>query len=216
MCGEKYFISWSGGKDSYLSLLKARRAKKNVAALLAFISEEGTSMSHGLPRRLLKRQALALELPLITKTVSWEKYEEGFLHAARELKTKGFSGGIFGDINIEAHRLWVENACAKTGIKPLFPLWGMEEKTVIAELLEEEAELLVVALRPDLVDPKWLGQILNQTFIRELGGKKISPCGEKGEYHTFALYGPFFKEKVPVIFSGLREKDNVLFLDYLC
>lgn len=82
----------------------------------------------------------------------------------------------------------MENACAKTGIKPLFPLWGMEEKTVIAELLEEEAELLVVALRPDLVDPKWLGQILNQAFIRELEGKKISPCGEKGEYHTFAGY----------------------------
>ena len=213
---EKIFVSWSGGKDSYLSLIKAREAGLKIGSLLTFIGKDvERSMSHGLPLELLQRQSHALGIPHVLEPVSWDDYEQGFQRVVGELTEKGFTGGVFGDINLLGHRQWVEEACRKAGINPYLPLWGMEEEAVLAELLSHNAELLIVALRPDLLDAKWLGRILGQDFIRELTAAGLSPCGERGEYHTMALFGPHFKKKVELQYQGTRQSGNVLFLDYL-
>lgn len=214
MAGEKYFVSWSGGKDSYLSLLKARKAGLKVEALLTFVHKEGASMSHGFPLRLMEKQALLIGLPLYAESVTWEEYEDGFFRKAKELKEKGFSGGIFGDINIVGHRQWVEESCRCAGLKSYLPLWGMQEEEVLGELLDREAELLVVALRADMVDSGWLGKTINKEFVEHLRTINVSPCGENGEYHTLVLNGPLFKERLPVNFLGPQSTKNHLFLDY--
>ena len=61
--GEKVFVSWSGGKDAYLALLKAREAGLQPGCLLTFINKDRCSMSHNLPVELLSSQARALNLP---------------------------------------------------------------------------------------------------------------------------------------------------------
>ncbi len=215
---KKVFISWSGGKDSYLSLLKARAAGLEPAYLLTYINgEQDCSMSHGLPLPLLQKQARALGLPHLAEPVTWESYAAGFHRAVTALREKGLTGGVFGDINLPAHRQWVEEACARAGVTPYLPLWGMAEEEVLETLLAAGAELLIVALRADLLAKKWLGTILGREFIRELMAGGISPCGEKGEYHTMAVSGPLFKERVEVSFRGTRPDPGglVLFLDYL-
>ena len=216
MQGEKVFVSWSGGKDSYLSLIKAREAGLDIKSLMTFIGKDGDrSMSHGLPLELLQKQSRALGIPHVLEPVSWDDYEQGFQRIVSDLKEKSFTGGVFGDINLTGHRQWVEDACGKAGINPYLPLWGMEEEAVLAELLSHNAELLIVALRSDLLDPKWLGRILGQDFIQELTAAGLSPCGESGEYHTMALFGPLFKKRVELQYQGTRQSGQVLFLDYL-
>ncbi len=211
---EKYFVSWSGGKDSYLSLLKAREAGLRIEALLTFVHKEGASMSHGFPLHILGRQAQALGISLYAERVTWEDYEFGFFRKAEELKRDGFVGGVFGDINIAGHRRWVEESCAKAGLASHLPLWGMQEEEVLGELLARGAELLVVALREDLLDPGWLGRTLDREFVEHLKAKSISPCGENGEYHTLVLDGPLFEERLSFNFSGPRRKEKHLFLEY--
>ncbi len=213
---EKVFVSWSGGKDSYLSLIKAGEAGLETGSLLTFIGKDGDgSMSHGLPLQLLQKQSRALNTPHVLEPVSWDDYEKGFQRVVADLTKKGFTGGVFGDINLTGHRQWVEEACRRAGIKAYLPLWGMEEETVLAELLTHKAELLIVALRADLLDTKWLGRILGQDFIQELTKAGLSPCGERGEYHTMALFGPLFKERVELQYKGTRRSGQVLFLDYI-
>lgn len=218
MEGKKVFVSWSGGKDSYLSLIKAKAAGLEPCCLVTYINgEQACSMSHGLPLPLLQKQAQALGIPHLAEPVTWDSYEKGFHRVVSALREEGYSGGVFGDINLPEHRQWVEEACARAQITPHLPLWGMEEEEVLEALLDNDAELLIVALRADLLAEKWLGTTLGREFINELTARGMSPCGERGEYHTMAINGPLFKERVEVQVRGTRPSpgSQVLFLDYL-
>ena len=50
-------LSWSGGKDSTMALLRARQQGHDVCGLFTMFSpDDGTSRSHGLPPDLLEEQ----------------------------------------------------------------------------------------------------------------------------------------------------------------
>jgi diphthamide synthase (EF-2-diphthine--ammonia ligase) len=55
--GDRVFVSWSGGKDSYLSMLMAQEQGLEVACLLSFVGGDGYSRSHGLKTAMLRQQA---------------------------------------------------------------------------------------------------------------------------------------------------------------
>lgn len=203
--GEKVFVSWSGGKDSYLSLLKAREAGLEVCRLLNFADESGISRSHGLPAALLHRQAGALGFNLETEAVTWESYESGFIAAVGRLNEEGVTGGVFGDVCLEEHRDWIEKMCARCGIAHHLPLWGMEELRVSEELLDRRARAILVTVRSDLVDASWLGRPLDKTFLDYCAERNLSPCGEGGEFHTFVVDGPLFREPLAYRIEGVEH-----------
>ncbi len=43
----------------------------------------------------------------------------------------------------------------------------------------------------------------------------IDPCGENGEFHTFAFDGPMFRQPVPVKLESRREDQSYAYAD-LC
>jgi len=197
--GDKVFVSWSGGKDSYLSLLLAREQGLEPVCLLSFVDESGQSRSHGLKLEILEQQAKRLGLPLETEAVSWESYENGFVQAVNRLKKeRGVTGGVFGDINLEEHRQWVEETCYHCGIDCNLPLWQMEERAVTEELLKRDGRAMLVAIRRDLVEEKWLGRFIGRDFIAYCEEAGISPCGEGGEAHTLVVGGPLFSKPLEV------------------
>ncbi|HMA58952.1 MAG TPA: hypothetical protein VKN64_01580, partial [Halanaerobiales bacterium] len=66
-----FFCSWSGGKDSALSLYKAIQKDLKPKKLLNMMNEKGeNSRSHNLPLSILKAQAESLNIPLTTKRSS--------------------------------------------------------------------------------------------------------------------------------------------------
>lgn len=210
---ERFFISWSGGKDSYLSLLKAKEEGLDIQYLLNFFGEEGRSMSHGLSEEILKRQADALGISLITEQVSWGNYEKGFVRVVSKLKERGITGGIFGDINVAAHREWVEKMCGKLGLTAYLPLWDMAEEDVVTELLKRGARLLIVSLDKRLLSREWLGKEIDQKFLSACREAGVTPCGERGEYHTLAIGGPLFRKTLKFVNKGSYEMEGKLFLE---
>ena len=56
----KTAISWSGGKDSMLALLRAREQGLDVQTFLTLLDPDGRSKSHGLPPALIAAQVRAL------------------------------------------------------------------------------------------------------------------------------------------------------------
>lgn len=48
--------------------------------------------------------------------------EKVFLDRLALLKSRGFTAGIFGDIDLEGHREWVERVCRRVGFKAVLPL----------------------------------------------------------------------------------------------
>ncbi len=212
--GDKVFVAWSGGKDSYLSLLRARDQGFDIVCLLSFVSADGESRSHGLKTEMLKQQAELLGIPLETEEVTWETYENGFERAVNRIKQeRDVKGGVFGDINLDEHREWVIKMCTRCDVDYNLPLWHLEERKVTEELLAREGKAMVVAIRSDLVDQSWLGRIIDQEFIGYCLSKGISPCGEGGETHTLVVNGPLFRSPLQYRLGEIQNRENRALLE---
>ncbi len=214
--GEKVFVSWSGGKDAYLSLLIAKDRGLAVESLLSFVGGDGYSRSHGLRTQMLEAQAAAMNLNLETKEVTWESYEQGFEEAVNRLRNQqGVTGGVFGDVNLAGHREWVEKMTGRCGINYNLPLWMMEERSVSEELVKRGGRALIVAVRTDLVDEEWLGRVIDEGYINYCLEKGISPCGESGEAHTLVVDGPLFESPLRYSLGELKHKENRALIEVL-
>ena len=214
----KAFVSWSGGKETSLSCYKVMQNQDvKVAYLLNMTSEDGKySRSHGIGSDLLRAQSEAIEIPIVQRKTSWKTYEEEFKRAVSDLKKDGIEAGVFGDIDIQEHRDWVERLCREIGIKPLFPLWKEKTEELLKEFIQTGFKAIIVSTNPDLLGKEWLGREINGEFIeglKTLGD--IDLCGEKGEYHTFVYDGPIFRKPVKFIVGEKIFRDKHWFLGLL-
>jgi len=192
--------SWSGGKDSALALQLAIEAGVRPAVLLTMLTEDGErSRSHGLPVAVLEAQAAALGLPLVTRPASWETYTEVFVEALRSLDV---TEAVYGDIDIEDHRLWCERACAAAGLVRRHPLWQRPRRELVAELLRRGFRATIVTVRGDVLDRELLGRELDDALADDLEAAGADACGENGEYHTVVTDGPLFSEPVRLEHGG--------------
>ena len=205
----KVFSSWSGGKECALATYKAISQGHEVLYLLNFISEDGErSRSHGIKAGVLALQAEAIGIPLIQVKTSWENYEENFKKVVKELKDKGIEGGVFGDMDLEEHREWVERVCGEVGIKAFLPLWGTKPEKLIDEFLKLKFKATVVATR---LEESLLGKVLDKALVRRITKLGSHPCGESGEYHTFVTAGPIFRRALKVTKGERERRDNMWF-----
>jgi diphthine-ammonia ligase len=205
----KVFSSWSGGKECAMATYKAISQGHEVSYLVNFVSEDGErSRSHGTKADVLALQAEAIGIPLIQVKTSWENYEENFKKVVRKLKDKGVEGGVFGDIDLEEHREWVERVCSEIGIKAFLPLWGIKAEKLIEELLKLKFKAMVIATR---LEEGLLGKVLDKTLVRQISKLGSHPCGESGEYHTFVTDGPIFRQALKVTSGESKKIDNIWF-----
>lgn len=210
------FCSWSGGKDSALALYRTLKTKINVKYLLNMCDENGNfSRSHGLSLDILKRQASAIGIPLIQKPTKWNDYEENFKKVVYELKLKGINAGIFGDIDLQEHRDWVEKVCHNLNIKPLIPLWKEEREKLIKEFIDSGFKAIVVAINKKYLGKELLKREIDENFINDLKNLGVDLSGENGEYHTFVYDGPIFKHKVKFEIGKIFSKENKEFVEIL-
>jgi diphthine-ammonia ligase len=192
-------------------MYKAISQGHEILHLLNFVSEDGErSRSHGTKASVLALQAEAIGIPLIQVKTSWENYEENFKKIARELKNKGIEGGVFGDIDLEEHREWVERVCGEVGIKALLPLWGIKAEELIEEFLILKFKAIIVATR---LEENFLGRVLDKALVRQISKLGSHPCGENGEYHTFVTEGPIFRKALKVTSGESKKIDNIWFWD---
>ncbi len=214
----KAFCCWSGGKDSAFSFYKAIQDWDiKVVYFLNMISEDGKrSRTHGISSELLRLQAKTIGLPIIQRRTTWKTYEKKFKKVVLEFKKKGINTGIFGDIDLQAHRDWVERVCKECGIKPLFPLWQGARKEVLQEFIYSGFKAVVVAVKADVLGSMWVGREIDEEFIEELRKlDNVDLCGEAGEYHTFVLSGPIFKKRIKILKTEKIQRDKSWFLNIL-
>lgn len=214
----KAFISWSGGKETSLSCYRVMRDKDiEVSYLLNMVSEDGKhSRSHGIGSYLLKLQAEVIGIPIVQKATSWQNYENEFKKIVLNLKREGIKIGVFGDIDLQEHRDWVERVCRDIGIKPILPLWKERREELLKEFIKVGFKALVIATKSNLLNKEWLGREINEEFIKELKCLgNIDLCGEKGEYHTFVYDGPIFQKSVEFITGRKILKKKHWFLEVI-
>lgn len=186
------FCSWSGGKDSCLALHRALRNGFDVSRLLTMFDEtEDRSRSHAISRELIQAQADALGIELVTANASWKNYESVFIEMLGKFQKQNITHGIFGDIDLQAHRDWEEKVCASAEIEAVLPLWSENRRRMVDEFLSEGFRAVVVCVNEAFLDASFCGRIFDESFVNDLP-ESVDVCGENGEFHTFVFDGKPF------------------------
>jgi len=211
------FTSWSGGKDSCFACYQAIVSGLKVRYLANMITEDGKrSWTHGQSAKLLQTQAQAVGIPLVQRRTTMANYEAQFKDMLLTLKQEGVTGGVFGDIDIEEHRQWIERMCHEVDITPHLPLWGQSQDKIMRDFIDLGFEAVVVVTKADLFGEEWLGRKVDLDFLSRL--KQTSEtqlCGEAGEYHTFVTDGPLFNQRIEIVETKKVLRKGYWFLEIL-
>jgi len=217
---EKVLFSWSGGKDSAISLYEIQKNKKyEIVSLLTTITEDYDRVSlHGVPRSLIEQQArslgLAIEEVFISKASSNEEYESKMRGILTKFKQNGVSLVVFGDISLAEVRKYREDNLSKLGMKGIFPIWGRDTAELTRSFIALGFQAIITCVDSKVLDKRFVGRTLNEHFLAELP-PNVDPGGENGEFHSFVYDGPIFKERIAYTLGELVLRDSFYFCDLL-
>ncbi len=200
-------ISWSAGKDSMLALLRARAAGLQVDTFLTMCEADGTSKSHALPPALVAAQVAALGGSWRPVPVQPGTYAAAFDAALQSLQAQGHTHLVFGDIDLQAHRDWLEPACARAGMQAVFPLWGQARTAVAQSIIDSGIRARLVCVDTRWLDDSFVGAEYDAALLARLPSG-VCPCGEGGEFHTFVWHGPGFAAPLQLAPGTPRRVDS--------
>jgi len=213
-------LSWSGGKDSALTLWTLRRQDVEPEALITTVTDAYDRISmHGVRRELLARQADAAGIPLIEVRIPPacvnEVYEARMAQAFASPPLSDVEEVAFGDLFLEDVRAYREERLAATGRSGLFPLWGHDTGVLAREFIAAGFQARIVSLDPRVLDASFAGRAYDEQLLAELPAG-VDPCGENGEFHTFVHAGPIFSQPVACETGEVVEREGFVFCDLLC
>jgi uncharacterized protein (TIGR00290 family) len=216
----KVLLAWSSGKDSAWALHILRGiADVQVVGLLTTVNEAYDRVAmHAVRRTLLEAQAEAVGLPVrivpIPSPCPNDVYEAAMGRAVAAARGDGIGAVAFGDLFLEDVRRYREERLAGTGLVPLFPLWGRPTAQLARDMIAGGQRATLTCVDPRVLPAPFAGRAFDDDLLRDLPAT-VDPCGERGEFHSFAWDGPAFRNPVPVRGGGVVERDGFVFADLL-
>lgn len=200
-------VLFSGGKDSTYALWKALSYGYDVKCLVSILSVNKNSfMFHTPSIERVKEQAKAIGLPLIFKRTKGEEerelidLEKAIGRAVQKYKIEGVVTGAIESV-YQASR--IQKICDRLGLEVFNPLWQKNQVELLNELIRDGFDVEIVGVAAYPLDSNYLGRKIDRDFVaefRDLAEKfKINPAGEGGEFESFVLDAPFFKERLEVV-----------------
>ena len=217
----KIIVSWSSGKDSAWMLHVLRQQYGDaVAGLLTTLNEQFDRVAmHAVRRTLLQAQADAADLPLHAVDLPWpcsnEEYERRMGSAVSTLNAAGCTHVAFGDLFLEDVRKYREDRLTGSGLTPLFPLWKTKTTAALAnEMVAGGLRAHLTCVDPRKLDRSFAGRAFDASLLADLPAS-VDPCGENGEFHSFACAGPMFARPIPVSVGEVVDRDGFTFADLI-
>lgn len=211
-------LSWSSGKDSAWALHVLRQTPGiEVVGLLTTIDEASDRVAmHGVRRSLVEAQARAARLPLhivsIPSPCPNEVYQQRMSAFITQARESGIEVMAFGDLFLRDIRAYREDRLRGTDIAPLFPLWQLDTRELARNMIAGGLQARVVSVDPRAVTRDLIGREFDATLLQDLPSA-ADPCGENGEFHTFAYAGPMFDAPISVATGAIAERDGFVFAD---
>jgi uncharacterized protein (TIGR00290 family) len=216
----KAWLAWSSGKDSAWALHVTRlKGDVEIVALLTTVNTtHGRVAMHAVRESLLEAQAASVGLPLIKVPIPWpcpnDNYEQAMGHAMAQARAEGVTHMVFGDLFLEDIRRYREEKLSACGMTPLFPIWGLDTAGLAREMVEAGLRAYLTCVDPKQLDPKFVGRVFDARLLAELPAG-VDPCGEKGEFHTYAFAGPMFRAPISAEVGEKVHRDGFYFADVL-
>ena len=217
---KKAILCWSSGKDSAWTLHVLRqRQEVEVVGLLTTINEVHNRVAmHAVRVTLLQAQAEAVGLPLWTVPIpspcSNQQYEMTMRTAIGRALGDGVTVMAFGDLFLEEVRRYRETQLAGTGLTPFFPIWGLSTTFLAREMVSVGLRARITCVDPKQISASFVGREFDDALLADLPAS-ADPCGERGEFHTFAYSGPMFRHPVPIQTGEIVTRDGFVFADLL-
>jgi uncharacterized protein (TIGR00290 family) len=213
-------LSWSSGKDSAWSLHVLREENEvEIVGLLTTLNAEYDRVAmHAVRSELLRKQADAAGLELwpvpIPSPCSNAEYETAMAAAMARAVRAGVTRVAFGDLFLEDIRRYRMERLEGTGITPLFPIWGIPTNDLARRMIEGGLRARLTCVDPRKLDASFAGRDFDAALLRDLP-PSVDPCGENGEFHSFAYDGPMFRFPVAIRAGEVVERDGFVFADLL-
>jgi len=215
---EKIILSWSGGKDSSLAhyYIQEKNACE-IVALLTTVTEGYDRVSmHGVQRTLLEQQVGSLGLPLqkvyIPRDSSNEEYESRMKEVLLGYQGENINAAGFGDIFLADVRRYREEKLAQIGMKAIFPLWKRDTSELIRDFIDLGFKAIVTCVDSRVLDSSFAGKLIDDDFISRLP-PDVDPSGENGEFHSFVIDGPIFRQRIKVSIGEIISRGPFYFCD---
>lgn len=203
----RLLASFSGGKDSVLSIDRAIQEHEIVGLITTFKDKE--SWFHEIDGDFMDKMSAAIDIPIFKiKTGKGADYTQDFQEALKKIaKDTGAEGIIFGDIDLEPHRQWCESIAEAAQIEAVFPLWNGSRKELVQEFLDKGYQAVIKKVDKKKLDKEWLGKVLTENTILEMERLGLDASGENGEYHTVVFDGKIFSKPLHYELGGIYEDD---------
>ena len=214
----KTLLSWSSGKDSAWTLHVLRQDPDfQVCGLVTTINEAFQRVAmHAVRRQLLEAQAAAAGLPLhlvpIPHPCPNDEYERIMNAFIADAAGDGIDAMAFGDLFLEDVRDYRIRLLDGSGIAPVFPIWHRPTAELAREMVAAGLKARVTCLDPRVLDRSFAGRLFDESFLDDLP-ESVDPCGENGEFHTFAHDGPMFDEPLAISAGETVEREGFVFTD---
>lgn len=153
---------------------------------------DGRSKSHALVPEVVAAQVQALGgrwWPVAVPDGDAGAYARCFDEALQRLHAAGCTHIVFGDIDLQAHRDWIEPRCVAAWLVPVFPLWGEARRALAREVLSRGIRARVVCVDSNRLDESFCGRDYDAALLADLPDG-VCPCGEDGEFHTVVYDAP--------------------------
>jgi len=211
-------LSWSSGKDSAWSLhvLRERNEVEVVGLLTTVNAAHNRVAMHAVRAELLRRQADAAGVELWSVPIPWPcsnaEYEAAMTAALDRARNAGISQMAFGDLFLEDIRRYREDRLRGTGIAPIFPLWGIPTDELARTMIGGGLRARLTCVDPRKLDARFAGRDFDDALLADLP-PSVDPCGENGEFHSFAFAGPMLKDPVAIRSGEVVERGGFVFAD---
>lgn len=216
----KTLLSWSSGKDSAwtLHVLRQQGDVELVGLLTTLNAAHDRVAMHAVRASLLEQQAEAAGLPLIKIPLPWpcsnEDYEALMSAAVKRAHAEGVTQIAFGDLFLEDIRRYREERLRGTGITPIFPLWQIPTPTLAKQMVHGGLRARLTCVDPRQLSKEFAGRDFDAALLEALP-ESVDPCGENGEFHSFAYAGPMFRAPIAIKSGEVVERDGFIFADLL-
>lgn len=219
MSAKPVWLWWSSGKDSAWTLEVLRREGREVRGLVTTIRRDVDRVAmHAVRSELLRAQARAAGVPLHGVELPFpctnEQYEAAVRPVIGAARAAGVASMAFGDLFLEDIRAYRERLLERSGIEPIFPIFGRDTGALAREMIEAGLRAVVTCVDSRAVPRELAGRDYDEAFLRDLPSG-ADPCGENGEFHTFTCAGPMFASEIPVTRGEIVERDGFVFADLL-
>ena len=86
---------------------------------------------------------------------------------------------MFGDIDLDEHRQWVERVCNTAGLNAVLSLWEKRREALLEAFLSSGFKAVIVGVKEVVMGAKWLGRNLDRRAAEEFQKLGIDLCGEE-------------------------------------